>query len=57
MRTLIVSAAAVAFGLGLSAPAFAQDGPPRGPATPDRAFHGAHAGIPLGYDKPMRGSI
>lgn len=55
MRTFVVTAAAT-FGLGLSAPAFAQDGPPP-PSRDDATFTGARAGIILGYDKlqPGRG--
>ncbi|PNB53231.1 porin family protein, partial [Pseudomonas sp. FW305-130] len=55
MRKLALTATAAAFGLGLAAPAFAQDGPP--PARDDATFTGPRVGVILGYDKlqPGRG--
>lgn len=55
MRKLALTATAAAFGLGLAAPAFAQDGPP--PPRDDATFTGPRVGVILGYDKlqPGRG--
>lgn len=53
MRKLALTATAAAFGLGLAAPAFAQDGPP--PARDDATFTGPRVGVILGYDKLQPG--
>jgi outer membrane immunogenic protein len=55
MRKLALTATVAAFGLGLAAPAFAQDGPP--PSRDDATFTGPRVGVILGYDKlqPGRG--
>lgn len=54
MRKLALTATVAAFGLGLAAPAFAQDGPP--PARDDATFTGPRVGVILGYDKLQPGS-
>ncbi|MEO5866164.1 MAG: outer membrane beta-barrel protein, partial [Sphingomonas sp.] len=49
MRTFVIAATTAALGLGIAAPAFAQDS--------DRApFTGARAGVLLGYDRLQPGS-
>ena len=52
MRKIVLTAATAVLGLGMAAPALAQDGPP----PSDRAFNGPRAGVLLGYDKLQPGS-
>ena len=54
MRKIVLTAATAVLGLGMAAPALAQDGPPTN--SPDRAFNGPRAGVLLGYDKLQPGS-
>lgn len=57
MRKFLLTAATVALGFGIAAPALAQDSPPPPPRDDHGAFDGPRVGVLLGYDKlqPGRG--